>query len=81
MFDKLSQFDSAVIWAEHGPFLLVFIPLFMAIYFLPTLVAFVLQRENRGKIALANIPAGLSWIAWLGILIWAIKGKQEQEKC
>ncbi|WP_299977652.1 superinfection immunity protein [uncultured Pseudoteredinibacter sp.] len=81
MLERFSQFDSTALWTEHGVFLLIFIPLFLAIYFLPSLVAFVMRRESKKKILLANIPAGLSWIAWFGVLAWAVVGKLEEEKC
>ncbi|MBB6520621.1 superinfection immunity protein [Pseudoteredinibacter isoporae] len=80
MLDKIDLMLNTL-WTEHGAFLLVFVPLFLAIYFLPSLIAVLLRREHKKKIMLANIPAGFSWIAWVGILIWAVSGKQEEEGC
>lgn len=68
-FHNLSTIDT--------PFLLIFIPLILAIYFLPVIVATFRNRKHLGKIALTNIPAGLSWIAWVALLVWAFTGKQK----
>uniref|UniRef100_UPI0040477F13 superinfection immunity protein n=1 Tax=Rheinheimera sp. TaxID=1869214 RepID=UPI0040477F13 len=48
---------------------------FLAVWFLPSLLALVFNRQHLGKIALLNIPAGLSWVAWLALLVWAVTGK------
>ncbi|WP_333607861.1 superinfection immunity protein [Arsukibacterium sp.] len=62
---------------EHGGlgFLLWFAPLFVVIYFIPTLVAVMFNRQHLGKIALANIPAGFSVIAWCALIAVAFSGK------
>ncbi|MBB3060661.1 superinfection immunity protein [Microbulbifer rhizosphaerae] len=54
---------------------LLFVLLFMAVWFLPTIVALFCNRKHLGKILLANVPAGLSWVAWLALLAWAVTGK------
>ncbi|MEE2000375.1 superinfection immunity protein [Alkalimonas sp. MEB108] len=56
-------------------FLIWFVPLFLAIYFVPTLLAVAFNRRHLGKIALANIPAGFSVIAWCALIGVAISGK------
>lgn len=56
-------------------FLLWFIPLFLIIYFVPTLIAVFFNRPHLGKIALANIPAGFSVIAWCALIGVAFSGK------
>lgn len=48
---------------------------FLSVWFLPALLAIVFNRRHLGKIALLNIPAILSWIAWLALLVWAVTGK------
>ncbi len=55
-----------------------FIPALLAIYFLPSIIASFRNRRHLATIFLANIPAGLSWIAWLALLAWAISGKQKK---
>ncbi|WNZ56188.1 superinfection immunity protein [Microbulbifer sp. MKSA007] len=54
-------------------FLLVF-------WFLPALIAFFLNRKHFGKILVANVPAGLSWLAWFALLAWAVTGKIRSKK-
>lgn len=49
--------------------------LFLAVWFLPSLLALIFNRKHIGKIALLNIPAGLSWIAWGALCVWAVTGK------
>ncbi|MBN8429986.1 superinfection immunity protein [Microbulbifer salipaludis] len=52
-----------------------FVIFFFAIWFLPSLLAIFFNRNHLGKIFLANVPAGLSWIAWVALLVWAATGK------
>ncbi|MDP5137592.1 superinfection immunity protein [Rheinheimera baltica] len=56
-------------------FLVGFGLFFLMVWFLPSLLALAFNRQHFGKIALLNIPAGVSWIAWLAILVWAVTGK------
>lgn len=56
-------------------FLVWFVPLFLAIYFIPTMLALVFNRQHLGKIAIANIPAGFSMIAWAALIGVAVSGK------
>ncbi|MDP4536600.1 superinfection immunity protein [Alkalimonas collagenimarina] len=56
-------------------FFIWFIPLFLFIYFVPTLIAVFFNRNHLGKIALANIPAGFSVIAWCALIGVAFSGK------
>lgn len=53
----------------------VFVVFFFAVWFLPSLLAIFFNRAHLGKIAIANVPAGLSWIAWVALLVWASTGK------
>lgn len=76
--DTLQQFVSAfsTAWQQADVlFLLGFGLFFFVVWFLPSLLALVLNRQHAGKIALLNIPAGFSWIAWLALLVWAVTGK------
>ncbi|MBW8184975.1 superinfection immunity protein [Shewanella nanhaiensis] len=57
--------------------MVLLLPLLFAIYFLPSIIAVLLNREHKGKIMAANIPAGISWIVWFGILAWAISGREK----
>lgn len=47
----------------------------LALWFLPALLALVFNRKQTKWIALACIPAGLSFIAWGALLVWATTGK------
>lgn len=57
---------------------LLFVLFFLAVWFLPALVALVANRRHAGKIFLACIPAIASWIAWLALLAWAATGRYQQ---
>lgn len=70
----LSVFTAA--WQQADwVFLLLFGLFFLAVWFLPSLLALVFNRQHVGKIALLNIPAGFSWVVWGGLCVWAITGK------
>ncbi|MDX3772517.1 superinfection immunity protein [Chromatiaceae bacterium AAb-1] len=59
----------------NGLFLVLFGLLFLTVWFLPSVLALLFNRQHAGKIALLNIPAGLSWIAWGALCVWAVTGK------
>ncbi|MDP2716990.1 superinfection immunity protein [Rheinheimera sp.] len=76
--DTVNQFITAFgsAWQQADLlFLLGFGLFFLAVWFLPGLLALAFNRQHAGKIALLNIPAGFSWIAWLALLVWAVTGK------
>ncbi|WP_444943132.1 superinfection immunity protein [Microbulbifer sp. ZKSA006] len=58
----------------------LFLVFFLLVWFLPALIAFVFNRKHFGKIAVANVPAGLSWLAWFALLAWAVTGKMRGKK-
>lgn len=49
--------------------------LVLFIWFLPALIALFFNRKHFKLILLACIPAGLSLIAWSGVMVWAVTGK------
>lgn len=55
--------------------LMVIIPVTLVIYFVPTIIAIFRNRSQLKLVAIANIPAGLSWIAWVALIGWAVSGK------
>ena len=61
-------------------FWLWFLPLFLAIWFSPTILAVFFNRKQLKYIAIANVPAGMSFIAWGGCIVWAVTGKLWQKK-
>ncbi|WP_273023055.1 superinfection immunity protein [Rheinheimera sp.] len=76
--DTINQFIVAFTeaWQQADLlFLLGFGLLILAVWFLPSLLALAFNRQHAGKIALLNIPAGFSWIAWVALLVWAVTGK------
>lgn len=60
-------------------FWVFFIPLFLLIWFLPSLVAAFFNRGQLKYIAAANIPAGMSLIAWGALLVWAAGGRYSEK--
>ncbi|MEX1222328.1 MAG: superinfection immunity protein [Idiomarina sp.] len=70
----LNTYLSAV--QEADPFSLVlFGVLFLAVWFLPAVLAVFFNRRHLVKIAVLNVPAGLSVIAWGALCVWAATGK------
>jgi hypothetical protein len=61
-------------------FWLWFLPLFLAFWFLPTILAALFNRKQLKFIAIANVPAGMSFIAWGACIAWAVTGKLWQKK-
>ena len=75
----MDQLLTAFAGASLG-FWLWFVPLFLVIWFLPTILAVFFNRRQLKLIALANVPAGMSFIAWGGCIVWAVTGKLWQKK-
>ena len=76
--ETLNQFITAMssAWQQADIlFLLGFGLFFLVVWFLPSLLALAFNRQHAGKIALLNIPAGFSWVAWIALLVWAVTGK------
>lgn len=51
------------------------IPLVLFIWFLPVILAAFFNRPHLKYIAIAAVPAGMSFIAWGALLVWACSGK------
>jgi multidrug efflux pump subunit AcrB len=60
--------------------LALMIPALVALYFLPAILAVLLNRRHKGKIIAANVPAGFSWFLWFGVLAWAVTGRSRSEE-
>ncbi len=58
---------------------LIFLPLFLGVYFLPSLLALAFNRKHLKLILIANIPAGFSFIAWGALIVWAVTGKMMEK--
>lgn len=77
MFDHLAFLEK---FSQINVFLVVlFVPIFLAVYFIPGILAIFFNRRHVKKIWLANIPAGLSFIAWGALIIWAVTGKRKNK--
>ncbi len=61
-------------------FWLWFVPTFLLFWFVPTLLAIFFNRGHLKLIFLAKIPAGMSFSAWGGCIVWALTGKVWQGK-
>ncbi|SHI15975.1 superinfection immunity protein [Ferrimonas marina] len=69
--NQLSQ-----VWAQaDGGFFVLVILAMLLVWFLPAMLALIFNRKHFRLILLACIPAGFSFIAWGGVMVWAISGK------
>ena len=57
----------------------IVIPLMLAIYFIPTILALFFNRKYLKVIAIVNVPAGFSIIAWCGLIIVAVTGSASEK--
>lgn len=57
---------------EYMVTMAVLLPILLAIYLIPLIVAFVRHHPNRWAIAAINVALGGTGIAWLGSLVWAM---------
>lgn len=53
---------------------LIVLALIVAMYFLPTIVAYRRQRVSAGAILAANLLFGWTILGWCICLIWALSG-------
>ena len=51
---------------------LLVIALIFALYFMPTLIAFLRQRKNKLAIFLLNLLLGWSVLGWVASLVWSV---------
>ncbi|MDF3126750.1 superinfection immunity protein [Rheinheimera sp. 1928-s] len=79
MNEMMTTFSNAFAAASLTQWL-VFLPLFLAVYFLPALLALAFNRKHLKLILIANIPAGFSMIAWGALIVWAVTGKMMEKK-
>ena len=45
----------------------------MALYALPSILAFMSNNKNKVGILLVNILLGWTFFGWVGALVWAVK--------
>lgn len=58
-----------------APFLAIIVTLSLLVWFAPAIVAVFLNPKHAKLIAIACVPAGLSFIAWGALMVWAVTGK------
>ena len=57
-----------------------FIILFIALYFLPSIVAMARMHKNKTAVIATNILLGWTAIGWIAAMIWAVMDSQSQRK-
>lgn len=65
----------AVFASENYLLIVIVVTVALVFWFLPAALALIFNRKHFKLIFLACIPAGFSFIAWSGVLIWAVTGK------
>jgi hypothetical protein len=69
------EYISSILASDNYGFIaLIFICVFV-LWFLPAMLALAFNKKHFKYILLACIPAGFSFIAWGGLLVWATTGK------
>ncbi len=51
---------------------LIILMIWLGIYFLPTIIAYSRNKDNRVAILLVNFLAGWTMIGWLVALVWSV---------
>lgn len=65
---------------SHSPeMIFAVLPALVILYFLPAILAFLLNRKQKAQILAANVPAGFSWFIWFAVLVWALTGKEKSD--
>lgn len=66
---------SALMGMAIGP--VGFIPLGLAVYLLPTIIAFKVRHHYAWVLALLNVVFGFTVLGWLGFFVWALIGPRK----
>ena len=69
------EFIDSILASDNYVFMAALGVVVVVLWFLPAMLALIFNRKHFKLILLACIPAGLSFIAWGGVLIWATTGK------
>lgn len=69
------EFLNSIFVSENYALIAIVGVIAIALWFLPAILALFFNRKHFKLILLACIPAGLSLIAWSGVMIWATTGK------
>jgi hypothetical protein len=69
------DFIDKILASDNSMFMAVLVIGGLILWFLPALLSLIFNRKHFKYILLACIPAGLSFIAWGGVMVWATTGK------
>ncbi|MBA3988907.1 MAG: hypothetical protein C0463_07230 [Idiomarina sp.] len=69
------EFLNSIFVSENYAMIAIVGVIAIALWFLPAILALFFNRKHFKLILLACIPAGLSFIAWSGVMIWATTGR------
>jgi len=58
---------------------IIMLILVVMIYMLPTIIAFGREHPQRQDIALVNILLGWTLIGWIGVFLWALLVRTEDQ--
>lgn len=58
---------------------LLFILLIAAVYFLPTIIAFIKGHEKKLAISRINLALGWTVFVWFILLLWVVNDKAEKQ--
>jgi hypothetical protein len=51
---------------------LVILAIGLAVYFVPTIIAFARNHKNKAGIFLVNLLTGWTFFGWVGSLVWSV---------
>jgi len=69
------EFINEILMSKNYTFIVLVFIAVLVVWFLPALISLFFNPKQFKYILLACIPAGLSFIAWGGVMIWALGGK------
>lgn len=68
-----------VLKTAEPTFFMWFIPSFFAFWFFPTILALFFNRKALKYIAIVNIPAGMSFLLWGALILFAVTGNLQEK--
>ena len=69
------EYINEMLASENYAFIVAVVVVGLIFWFLPAVLALMFNRKHFKYILLACIPAGFSFIAWGGVMVWATTGK------
>ncbi|MBE8168799.1 MAG: hypothetical protein HAW66_10585 [Shewanella sp.] len=69
------EYLNNILASENYGLIITVVVLTVFFWFLPALLSLFFNRKHFKLILIAYIPAGLSFIAWGGLILWATTGK------